>query len=275
MIKPSPGYIPDPVWWKDQVFQIIGAPMLLKRLQMPVIFKAMALKPSMNVLDIGCGSGYMTYQMAYHGATAYGTDIIKMDDKYIPGNLRGKVTFIQTDGETMPFEENFFDVILLSEVITQVPELKKFMAELKRIIKPDGRLVIVQPLERRGIREDYKNNSVFLRFMRTIRPIPADYDDYLAQVQKLFGNAITYLPPEEYYQSLLDRYGFCVEKKFFCPSGPVLKLYERIQFAAMCFGLPAYGEIYFTLYPVFRIMDAWYHDRPGTWCIFIAGLTTS
>jgi ubiquinone/menaquinone biosynthesis C-methylase UbiE len=268
------GYIPDPVWWKDQIFQIIGAPMLLKRLQMPAIFRAMALHKEMKVLDIGCGSGYMTYQMAYHGPTAYGTDIIKMDDKYIPQNLRGKLTFLQTNGETMPFEENFFDVILLSEVITQVPELQKFMSELKRIIKPSGRLVIVQPLERRGIWEDYTTNSLFLRFMKKVRPTPADYHDYLAQVQRLFGNAITYLPPEEYYHALLDRYGFRVNKKIFSPSGPVLKLYERIQFAALCFGLPAYGEMYFTLYPVFRIMDAWYHDTPGTWCIFVAGLKT-
>jgi len=274
MIKPSPGYIPNPVWWKDPFYQIIGAPMVLKRLQMPAIFQSLALQPGMKALDIGCGSGYMTYQMAYDGAIAYGIDIIKMDDKYIPENLRGKLTFIQTDGETMPFEENFFDIILVSEVITQVPEPQKCIAEIKRIIKPDGRLVIVQPLDRRGIREDYENNSGFIRFMRMIRTIPGDYNDYLTRIQRLFGNAILYLPSEEYYHTLLNEYGFQVIERKFSPAGPVLKLYERIQFFCLCFRLPTYGKHYFILYPLFKFMNAWYHDQPGTWCIFISRLKT-
>jgi ubiquinone/menaquinone biosynthesis C-methylase UbiE len=270
MIKPSPGYIPDPIWWKDQILQIIGAPLLLKRLQMPDIFQALAIEPGMKALDVGCGSGFLTYQMAYKGAIAYGIDIIKMDHYYIPENLKEKLMFISTQGEIPLFEENFFDIILLSEVITQVPEPQKFIADLKKIIKPNGRLVIIQPLERRGIREDYENNSVFLRLMRMIRPIPVDYNDYLTQIQRLFGNAISYLPPEEYYHILLNEQGFNVEKKIFSPSGPVLKLYERIQFVSLCFGLPTYGKYYFIMYPLFKIIDAWYHDMHGTWCIFIA-----
>ena len=75
MIKSSPGYIPDPVWWKDWIWRIVGAPMLLKRLQMPAINQALAIMPGMKALDVGCGSGYMAYQMAFDGAIVYGVDI--------------------------------------------------------------------------------------------------------------------------------------------------------------------------------------------------------
>jgi len=272
LIKPSPGYKPDPVWWKDQIRQIIGAPMLLKRLQMPAIFQALALQPGMKALDIGCGSGYMTYQMAYDGAIAYGIDIIKMDDYYIPENLRGKLTFIQTEGETMPFEENFFDIILVSEVITQVTEPQKMLAEIKRVLKPNGSVVIIQPLDRLGIRGDYENNSGFIRFMRMIRTIPKDYNDYLTRIQTIFGNIFPYLPPEEYYYRVLNEHGFQIVEKKFSPSGQAIKLYERIQFFCLCFGWPTYGKRYFILYPLFTIVNAWYHDQPGTWCIFISRL---
>jgi ubiquinone/menaquinone biosynthesis C-methylase UbiE len=239
---------------------------------MPAIFHALALQPGMKALDIGCGSGYMTYQMAYEGAIAYGTDIIKMDDYYIPENLRGKLTFIQTDGETMPFGENFFDIILVSEVITQVPEPQKMLAEIKRILKPNGRLVIVQPLDRRGIREDYENNSGFIRFMRMIRTIPEDYNEYLIRIQRIFGNIFPNLPPEEYYHNVLNEIGFQVVEKRFSPSGPEIKLYERLQFVSLCFGGPTYGKRYFIFYPLFKIMNVWYHDQPGSWCIFISRL---
>jgi ubiquinone/menaquinone biosynthesis C-methylase UbiE len=272
LIKPSPGYKPDPVWWKDQIHQIIGAPMLLKRLQMPAIFQALAIKPGMKALDIGCGSGYMTYQMAYDGAIAYGIDIIKMDDFYIPENLRGKLTFIKTEGETIPFEENFFDIILVSEVITQVPEPQKMLTEIKRILKPGGRVVIIQPLDRQGIREDYENNSIFIRFMRMIWTIPKDYNDYLARIQRVFGNIFPYLPPEEYYHRVLSEHGFLVVDTKFSPSGPAIKLYERIQFFCLCFGWPTYGKRYFLMYPFFKIVDAWHHNKPGPWCIFISRL---
>jgi len=268
VIKPSPGYKPDPVWWKDQIRQIIGAPMLLKRLQMPAIFQTLAIKPGMKALDIGCGSGYMTYQMAYDGATAYGIDIIKMDDYYVPENLREKLTFIQIQGETIPFEENFFDIILLSEVITQVPEPQKMLTEIKRVLKQDGRLVIIQPLDRRGIREDYENNSVFIRVMRMIFTIPENYNDYLSRIQMLFGNIFPYLPPEEYYHRMLNEQGFQVVKTTFSPSGPAIRLYERVQFFCLCFGWPTYGKRYFILYPFFKIVDAWHHNKPGPWCIF-------
>jgi len=270
LIKPSPGYKPDPIWWKDQIRQIIGAPMLLKRLQMPAIFRALALQPGMRVLDLGCGSGYMTYQIAYDGAIAYGIDIVTMDDYYIPENLRKKLTFIRTEGDTIPFEEKFFDTILASEVITQVPEPQKLLTEIKRILKPDGRLVIIQPLDRRGIREDYENNSGFIRFMRMICTIPVDYNDYLTRIQRLFGNIFPDLPPEEYYHSVLNEIGFQVVEKKFSPSGPAIKLYERIQFFSLCFGWPTYGKRYFLLYPFFKIFDAWNHDKPGSWCIFIS-----
>ena len=272
MINRSPGYKPNEVWWKDQILQIIGAPVLLKRLQMPDIFRALAIQPGMNVLDFGCGSGYMTYQMAYLGANAFGIDIIKMDNYFIPENLREKLTFIRYSGERTPFKEKFFDVILLSEVITTIPEPQKFIAEIQRIIKTNDRLIIVQPLDRRGIREDYENNSAFIRFMRMIRPIPVDYNDYITRIQTIFGNAIHSLPPEEYYYKLLNEYGFQIDKKNFSPSGPVIKLYERIQFFSLCFGLPTYGVHYFILFPIFKILDAWYHDQYGTWCIFITSL---
>jgi len=272
IILQSAAYTPNPIWWKDQILKIIGAPILIKRLQMAEIFHALDIKPGLKVLDFGCGSGYMTYQIAYRGATAYGIDIINMDNYCIPNDLRGKLTFISSRGEITPFEEKFFDVILLSEVITTIPEPQKFIAEIKRIIKPTGRLVIVQPLDRRGIREDYENNSVFIRFMQMIRTIPKDYNDYLKTVQRLFGNSILYLPSEEYYHKLLHEYGFQIDKRKFSPSGPVIKLYERIQFISLCFGWPVYGTRYFILYPFFKIIDAWYKDQAGSWCIFTASL---
>lgn len=272
MIRPSPGYKPSPVWWKDQIQQIIGAPMLLKRLQMPAIFQALDLRPGMKVLDLGCGSGYMTYQMAYEGAIACGIDIVKMDDHYIPENLKGKLKFVKTEGETIPFEENFFDRILTSEVITQVHEPEKLLIEIRRVLKPDGRLVIVQPLDRRGIREDYENGSVFIRIMRLIRTTPKDYTDYLTRIQKLFGNIFPHLPPQEYYHDVLDTSGFQVVEEKFSPSGPAIKLYERIQFFSLCLGWATWGKRYFILYPLFKIIDTWYQNEPGTWCIFISRL---
>ena len=62
----------------------------------------------MKALDIGCGSGYMTYQMAYDGAIAYGIDIIKMDDYYIPEKPQRKTDFYPDRGRNNSLRGKFF-----------------------------------------------------------------------------------------------------------------------------------------------------------------------
>ena len=68
------GYIPTGSI-RDIRGKLFGHINLLKRLQAKDIMKALNIEPGDLLLDFGCGSGYMTVEMAKLGKKTYGIDI--------------------------------------------------------------------------------------------------------------------------------------------------------------------------------------------------------
>lgn len=266
----APGYVPQRIWWKDLLFRLLGNPNLIKRLQMPDIFAALDLKPDETVLDFGCGSGYMTYEMARRCKKAYGIDIINIADNIVPRSLEGRLEFRVSRGEKTPFEADSFDVILMSEVVPMIPEPRHFFEEVTRILRPGGRIVLVNPLERRAIRRDYETNGRLVRFMRRLGRAPRDYDDYTERLQTSFGTALKRLPSEQYYREVLDSVGYEIIETTFTPSAAAHEFYERMQFIALCFGRPTFSPVHFVFYPLMLLMNVLGRKRRGTGCVMVA-----
>jgi SAM-dependent methyltransferase len=61
---------------------------------------------------------------------------------------------IQTDITDLPFESETFDVVICSHVLEHVPDDLKAMAEMKRVLKPDGRALLMVPLATDGLPTD-------------------------------------------------------------------------------------------------------------------------
>lgn len=270
MIRPAPGYTPSRSWWKDTIKRAIGTPNLYKRLQMSDILRALDIKPDEVALDFGCGRGHMTYEMARRARKAYGIDIIDVESHLVPPDFSGKIEFRCARGEQTPFDDATFDVILMSEVVGMIAEPRLFFAEVSRIIKPGGRIVLVDPLERQGIKHDYAQGSGVVRLMRFLGRAPRDYDNYVVQLQQSFGSMLTYLLPESYYHTVLHEVGYRIEQVIFTPSAAAQKLIERIQYVALCMGWPTHGLHYFLLYPLLKIIDTIAAVPRGTGCIMVA-----
>lgn len=271
-MSPAPGYTPHAVWWKDTILRTIGAPNVIKRLQMADIFAVLDLKPDEVALDFGCSGGYFTYEMAKHCRKAYGIDIQDVSKNLVPPELAGRLEFRRVRGEGTGFPDAMFDVILMSEVVPMIPEPREFFAEVSRILKPGGRIVLVNPLERRAIRREYERRTpgLLLRAMRALGRAPADYDDYTRRLQTTFGTALMKLPDERYYHDVLREFGFSVTKTAFTPSAAAQEAYERMQFACLCLGLPTFGPTHFVLYPGFKAVDRLRPGRRGTGCVMEA-----
>jgi ubiquinone/menaquinone biosynthesis C-methylase UbiE len=265
----APGYVPQRVWWKDFALRILGNPNLIKRLQMPDIFAALDLKPDETALDFGCGSGYMTYEMARRCGKAYGIDVINVADNLIPRDLEGRIEFRVSRGERTPFDSGMFDVILMSEVVPMIPEPRHFFEEVTRILKPGGRIVLVNPLERRAIKRDYEQDGLIVRLMRKFGRAPRDYDDYTEQLQTSFGTALMRLPDEQYYRDVLDSVGYQIVDTTFTPSAAAQEFYERLQYVALCTNRPTFSNRHFVFYPLLKLMNFFGRMR-GTGCVMVA-----
>ena len=82
------------------------------------ILKSISIKPGMKILDLGCGSGYLTFPIAKRNENTYvvGLDIVtdtlkRNTEKAQEANIKN-VEFISYDGITFPFEDNSFDSVI-------------------------------------------------------------------------------------------------------------------------------------------------------------------
>lgn len=186
------GYIPTGLPRYDWKFKLTGIRNYIKRLQAPDLVRALALKPTDVALDLGCGHGYVTVEMAKLTKKAYGLDVDpRLLKTRIPDRLIGKLEFRVVSDVTIPFPDAHFDVVLASEVLAAVPDTMHLMAEIYRVLKPGGRLVILNGASHPGIAEAYRTNAPVLRRLRTRYGdrVPNTYEAYCEKLQNTFHNA--------------------------------------------------------------------------------------
>ena len=67
--------------------------------------------------------------------------------EYIDGDIDPNVATYKVDITQMPFEDNSFDLVLCSHVLYCVPEDRKGMQEIYRVLRPGGRALIIDTIE--------------------------------------------------------------------------------------------------------------------------------
>ncbi|MBU1499651.1 class I SAM-dependent methyltransferase, partial [Patescibacteria group bacterium] len=103
-------------------------------------------KSRRRVLDIGCGDGALLSLIK--NAALYGIDLDQASLDYAAAKVKAK--FIQGSAEKLPFESNFFDVVLATEIIEHLSQPELMLAEIQRVLKPDGSLILTTPIKQPG-----------------------------------------------------------------------------------------------------------------------------
>jgi arsenite methyltransferase len=108
----------------------------------------LALKPGEQVLDIGCGPGLLVMEMAQEvGARGSVTGIDVSADMLALARVRctghANVGVQDASATALPYAENAFDAVAVAQVYEFVDDLALGFAELKRVLKPGGRALIV------------------------------------------------------------------------------------------------------------------------------------
>jgi ubiquinone/menaquinone biosynthesis C-methylase UbiE len=105
-----------------------------------------ALGAGEQVLDVACGTGLVTFAAAAAvGATGMvvGTDLseqmVELAAQRAPPNVR----IVRMDAEKLDFPDATFDVALSSLGLMYVPDTDRAIAEMRRVIKPGGRVAVV------------------------------------------------------------------------------------------------------------------------------------
>ena len=98
-----------------------------------------APSPDAVLVDVACGGGLMAPHVSRLGYRHFGVDL---SATAVPLARRHGVTAVRGDAQRLPFADEVADVVVAGEVLEHVPDLRTVVAEVTRVLKPGGTLVI-------------------------------------------------------------------------------------------------------------------------------------
>ncbi len=101
------------------------------------------------LLDFGCGNGAQTLALAPRFRQTVGVDVerehLRALARAVAGVAPGRVTPVLFGGGRLPFRDRAFDAAVSFEVLEHVPDDRAALAELRRVLRPGGVLVLTVP----------------------------------------------------------------------------------------------------------------------------------
>jgi len=109
----------------------------------------LAPRPGERILEIGPGTGYYTLDMSGWVAPEGVVEIFDIQQEFLDhvmgrAERHGIANIVPTQGDAtaLPYEDASIDAVVLTAVLGEIPESATALREIRRVLKPDGRLVV-------------------------------------------------------------------------------------------------------------------------------------
>jgi ubiquinone/menaquinone biosynthesis C-methylase UbiE len=106
-------------------------------------------QPGERLLEIGPGVGYYTLAMAGWVGAAGKVEIFDLQQQFLDHTMRraaerGLRNILPTQGDAtaLPYGDASMDAVVLTAVLGEIPDPRAALAEIRRVLKPSGRLVV-------------------------------------------------------------------------------------------------------------------------------------
>ena len=126
-------------WRSNRLGQITDA------LEQRLLFELLGSVAGKTLLDVGCGDGALAAELARRGALVTGLDadpVMIVAARQRAESEAAPLRLVEGRAEALPFEDNSFDCTLSVTTLCFVQEARRAVAEMARVLKPGGRLVI-------------------------------------------------------------------------------------------------------------------------------------
>jgi len=107
-----------------------------------IVLRHLDPKKGDRVLEIGCSRGIIVNKLQELGIDAYGVDI---NPESIKSGTAKNLSVM--DATKLDFSGESFDKIYSFHTIEHIPDLKKALEEMSRVLKPDGKIALIYPME--------------------------------------------------------------------------------------------------------------------------------
>ena len=189
------------------------------------------------VLDVGCGGGFFTYEIAKI-CRCIGIDWNISKNLLYAVRKLPSVSFMKADVQKIPFKDEKFDKVLLSSVLQMVENDEALSKECHRVLKEGGIFVLSVPIR-----------YIYIRRLNELKD----------ELIEMFGSQGKGFYEYDKVIELLQREGFEVLETEYAPKRLGSFIYETWLYFCYHTGLPLFHLFYFPLlYPIA------YFDRFGS-----------
>ena len=169
------------------------------------------LTAGLKVLDVSSGRGTQSiYYSKQYGADVVGVDLSEEMVRTAAANaqkagLGSRVKFRIGDSQSLPFEDNSFDVVI-NECAVGIPDdSQKVLNEMVRVVKPGGRVLIHESTWRVKLSDDEKSD-----FAERYGTTPLELSEWLTMLEKAGVKSVVYefeqwSRPEMFWKIRKDR----------------------------------------------------------------------
>ena len=113
--------------------------------RLETLVRLLRLRAGARVLDAGCGSGWFAERCRCAGAEVAAMDLGFKGVIGAKTRFPAVASFHVGDLYHLPFQGDYFDVVVLSEVVEHLEDIPAAFSEAARVLKPGGRLLISVP----------------------------------------------------------------------------------------------------------------------------------
>lgn len=106
------------------------------------LYKKYNLKKGDKLLEVGCGRGEFLKGFIELGIDGYGVD---QNDNAKKICLNSEIKIADLENKSLPYEDNFFDVIYSKSVVEHFFYPEKLFKEMHRVLKPGGIILTLTP----------------------------------------------------------------------------------------------------------------------------------
>lgn len=124
---------------------IVGLLLGSKAREKLIVQEIQKLNKKNYFLEVGCAQGHYLSKAIKKTKHTYGVDVSK---DFIEKSKKTKAICFVSSAEKLPFKKEMFNIVLCTEVLEHVPNWKKAVKEIKRVLKKGGHAIITIPLEK-------------------------------------------------------------------------------------------------------------------------------
>jgi SAM-dependent methyltransferase len=141
-----------------------------------------------RVLDLGCGAGYGTAELARYALSAVGADIAPEAVDFARANYRdSNLFFEQASCTALPHPVATFDLVVAFEVIEHLADWRELLSEARRLLAPSGQFIVSTP------NKLYYTESRGREGANPFHVHEFEFDEFRAELEAVFPHVTLFL----------------------------------------------------------------------------------